>query len=61
MLQLDKDHAVIAGVCAGLANSTGISVGVIRFMFVAYVLLWGVGLVPYLVLWLIMYLNGKNN
>jgi phage shock protein C len=46
---------MIAGVCAGLADEFGISVTVIRLAFVLGVLIgWGMGLVLYLALWVIM-------
>ena len=45
----------IAGVCGGLADEFGVSVTVLRLAFVlATVLSWGVGLVVYLALWVVM-------
>lgn len=46
---------MIAGVCAGLAGEFGISVTAVRLGFVLAVLLgWGVGIVVYVALWIIM-------
>jgi len=46
---------MVAGVCAGLAEEFGVSVTVIRLAFVlAVVIGWGMGLVLYLALWVIM-------
>ena len=50
-----RRNRMIAGVAAGLAEEFGISVTVVRLAFVLAVLLgWGIGLVLYMVLWLIM-------
>ena len=46
---------MVAGVCAGLAAEFGVSVTIVRLAFVLGVLLgWGIGLVLYLALWVIM-------
>lgn len=46
---------MIAGVCAGLAEEFGISVTVVRLAFIlAVVLGWGVGVIIYAGLWIIM-------
>lgn len=44
----------LAGVCAGLAQVTGIEVGWIRLAFVATTVLGGVGIAIYLTCWLIL-------
>jgi phage shock protein PspC (stress-responsive transcriptional regulator) len=45
----------IAGVCGGLAEEFGISVTVLRLAFVLAALMsWGVGVVVYLALWVVM-------
>jgi len=45
----------IAGVCGGLADEFGISVTVLRLAFVlAAVMSWGIGLIVYLALWVVM-------
>jgi phage shock protein PspC (stress-responsive transcriptional regulator) len=49
---------MIAGVCAGLAEQFGVSVTIVRLAFVLGVLIgWGMGLVIYLALWVIMPLD----
>lgn len=45
---------LIAGVCAGLARRFGMSVGLVRFLFVLSVLLPGSQVLVYVVLWLLM-------
>ena len=45
----------IAGVCGGLAEEFGVSVTVLRLAFVLATLMsWGLGLVLYLTLWVVM-------
>ena len=49
------ESKLIAGVCAGLAEQFGVSVTIIRLAFVLGVIIgWGMGLVLYLALWVIM-------
>ena len=51
----DPNGRMVAGVCAGLAEQFGVSVTVVRLAFVLGVLLgWGMGLVVYAALWVIM-------
>jgi phage shock protein PspC (stress-responsive transcriptional regulator) len=46
---------MIAGVCAGLADEFGISVTIVRLAFLLGTLLgWGMGIVIYAVLWVVM-------
>lgn len=48
-------HRMIAGVCAGLAEEFGISVTIVRLAFVLGALIGGgMGLVIYVVLWVVM-------
>ncbi|HEY0486767.1 MAG TPA: PspC domain-containing protein [Mycobacteriales bacterium] len=44
----------LAGVCAGLAQRSGLPVGVVRLLFVLSCLLPGPQFVAYLVLWVLM-------
>jgi phage shock protein PspC (stress-responsive transcriptional regulator) len=53
-LARDTQHAMIAGVCAGLARSLGISTSALRLAFVISCVLPGPQFVAYLVLWLVM-------
>ena len=46
---------MLAGVCAGLAEQFGVSVTIVRLAFLLGVIIgWGMGLVLYLALWVIM-------
>jgi phage shock protein C len=49
-----RQGAIIAGVCAGLADRFGMSPFVVRLLFVLSCLLPGPQLVLYLVLWAVM-------
>ncbi len=48
----DENDKVIGGVCSGLANYFGIDVVVVRIIFVVLAVSFGVGLIPYLILWI---------
>lgn len=48
-----QDHKIIAGVCGGLADHYGWSIGLVRFLFVLFAL-FGVGEIAYIVLWIVM-------
>ena len=51
----------VAGVCAGLAEEFGVSVTILRLAFVLSMLLGGgVGLIVYVVLWVVMPLKPEN-
>jgi phage shock protein PspC (stress-responsive transcriptional regulator) len=45
---------VIAGVCAGLAERFGISVTLIRFLFLLFIPLAGSPTLVYVILWMLM-------
>ncbi len=49
----DPDRKVVGGVAAGVASYFGVDVGVVRFLWVLSVLLFGIGIMVYLVLWVI--------
>jgi phage shock protein C len=44
----------IGGVCGGFADYFGIDVTLVRIIWIALCLVWGFGLVLYLLAWLIM-------
>ncbi len=48
-----RDHKIVAGVCGGLADHYGWSIGLVRFLFVLFAL-FGVGEIAYIVLWIVM-------
>ena len=55
--KLTKGHIIdskICGVCSGLAEYFGIDVTIIRFIWVIAILFYGVGLIPYIILAIIM-------
>lgn len=49
----DPDRKVVGGVAAGVASYFGVDIGVVRFLWVLSVFLFGTGLVIYIVLWII--------
>ncbi len=49
-----REGAVLAGVCAGLARTTGYHVALWRLAFLVGLLVLGLGAVAYLVMWLVM-------
>jgi len=52
-LYRDPDKKVVGGVAAGVAAYFGVDTGMVRFIWVLSVLLFGTGLLLYLVLWVI--------
>ncbi|MBB5153864.1 PspC domain-containing protein [Saccharopolyspora phatthalungensis] len=51
----DRDDAMIAGLCSGAAKTLGVDATIIRVLLVAATLLgFGMGIVIYLVCWLIV-------
>ena len=53
-LTRDSRHAVIAGVCSGLARRYGLSRAGLRLAFVVSCVLPGPQFIAYLVLWVLM-------
>ena len=53
-LYRDERHKMIGGVCAGLADYFGVDVSIVRVIFVISMCLKGVGLLPYIVLWIVL-------
>lgn len=53
VLARPRQGKLIAGVCAGLANRFGLSVGLVRLAFVIFGLV-GAGELAYIVLWILM-------
>ncbi|MEV0704599.1 PspC domain-containing protein [Saccharopolyspora sp. NPDC050389] len=54
VLERPRDGAMIAGVCAGIANRFGWRVGLVRLVFVLSCVLPGPQFLIYLGLWLLM-------
>lgn len=53
-LYRDEYHKKIGGVCAGLAEYFDMDVTIVRLLFVLTVIIMGVGVVPYIVLWIVL-------
>ena len=53
-LVLDPAHSMVFGVCAGISNFVGIDVTLIRLVWVAAALYRGLGILFYIVAFLIM-------
>jgi phage shock protein PspC (stress-responsive transcriptional regulator) len=49
----DPDRKVVGGVAAGVASYFGVDLGVVRFLWVLSILLFGTGVIIYIVLWVI--------
>jgi phage shock protein PspC (stress-responsive transcriptional regulator) len=49
----DPDRKVVGGVAAGVASYFGVDLGVVRFLWVLSILVFGTGVVVYIVLWVI--------
>jgi len=59
-LKLDKENGVIGGVCAGLANETGIDVFWIRVAFCVAFFGFGTGLGVYILMWILLALSNGS-
>lgn len=53
-LYRDKDNAVLAGVASGLANYFGLDPVIVRLIFIIAVFFNGLGLLVYIILWLVV-------
>ena len=53
-LRRDTSHAMIAGVCAGIARRYGLSRGGLRLAFVLSCILPGPQFIAYLLLWVLV-------
>jgi phage shock protein PspC (stress-responsive transcriptional regulator) len=59
-LRRDTRHKVVAGVCAGLARSYGLSRTGLRLAFVLSCVLPGPQILAYLVLWVLIPKDGRG-
>ena len=50
----DPDNKAIGGVCAGVASFLNIDITIVRIILLLALLLWGTGLLVYLVLWIVV-------
>ena len=53
-LYRDEYHKVLGGVCAGLAEYFEMDVTIVRLLFAFTFFIMGVGLIPYIVLWIVL-------
>lgn len=53
-LYRDEYHKVLGGVCSGLAEYFEMDVTVMRLLFAFTFFIMGVGLIPYIVLWIVL-------
>jgi len=53
-LYRDEYHKVLGGVCSGLAEYFEMDVTVVRLLFAFTVIFMGVGIIPYIVLWIVL-------
>ncbi len=52
--KLVRKNGVIAGVCGGVADYFGFDVKIVRLIWVLAVIFAGIGLLAYLILWIVM-------
>lgn len=52
-MKRDTKNKIIAGVCAGMAKHFEIDPVLVRLAFLGSFLLWGIGPIFYLILWII--------
>jgi phage shock protein PspC (stress-responsive transcriptional regulator) len=53
-LYRNEYHKVLGGVCSGLAEYFEMDVTVVRLLFAFTVIIMGVGIIPYIVLWIVL-------
>ncbi len=59
-LYRSRDDSIIAGVCGGLAEYFNIDPVIVRVIAVASIFLSGLGLIAYIILWLVVPLQGSE-
>ncbi|MBI4092694.1 MAG: PspC domain-containing protein [Candidatus Kerfeldbacteria bacterium] len=59
-LQRSRTNRVIAGVCGGLARYFNLDPTLVRVGFAILTIFWGSGIVLYILLWVIIPLEGKD-
>ena len=58
-LALSQNNKVLAGVCGGIAEYLNVDAKIVRIAWVLAAIFAGVGLVAYLLVWIIMLLMNK--
>lgn len=51
-LYRDENNKLLGGVCSGLANYLNIDIVIVRIIFIILFFSFGVGLIPYIILWI---------
>jgi phage shock protein PspC (stress-responsive transcriptional regulator) len=51
-LYRDENNKFLGGVCSGIANYFDIDIAIVRILFVIAILSFGIGIIPYIVLWI---------
>ncbi len=59
MLRRSLSDRWLGGVCGGIAQMIGVESWIVRLVFVATLLLAGVGILPYVLLWIFVPLEGR--
>ena len=52
-LTRNTEDKILGGVCSGLAEYYGHDTTLVRLGFALFTLLWGIGLLVYLIMWLV--------
>ncbi|MDO8628252.1 MAG: PspC domain-containing protein [Nanoarchaeota archaeon] len=60
-LYRSSSNKIIAGVCGGLGEYLDIDPTIVRLIWAVFVLLWGFGLLLYLIAWLIVPLKHNSS
>jgi len=53
-LYRSKTNKIIAGVCGGIAEYSNIDPTIVRLLWLLLSLIWGTGLVAYIIAWIII-------
>jgi phage shock protein C len=53
-LYRSKTNKIIAGVCGGIAEYSNIDPTIVRLLWLLFSLIWGTGLVAYIIAWIII-------
>lgn len=53
-LRKSSRNKLVAGVCSGLADYLNIDVTILRIAWIILVLFYGVGILAYIILWIVM-------
>jgi phage shock protein PspC (stress-responsive transcriptional regulator) len=48
----DENHKLVGGVCSGIANYFDIDIVIVRIVFLVLLLSFGIGFIPYIILWI---------